>query len=129
MKAARRRAPVVFLGDSSGPRSAGVVVNRRGRPWEWSRTLDAAALFAVLRRNGRTWRTALDDVEAITGVNRREIEKYAAGPVKPLDDQSEDTIARFAVHKRGWGKVARALGIALPAVLTEPTDRFNPGQT
>lgn len=69
------------------------------RPTGYSRTLEASALFNALRRRGLTWGVALAIASDICFVSQREIRRGAN--ITPIDPESEDNMARFALAKKG----------------------------
>lgn len=93
------------------------VIHRRGRPVDgFGRTRDAVALFNALKRHGYTWDRAAELANAVSGVPRRNIERYAADrTLLPTDDRTADDLARCAlIKRRAWHGALRAQCNAQP---------------
>lgn len=81
-------------------------------------THEGCALFGALYRRGISYRKALDIVESLMGVHRRNVERYRNNhPVQALDEESEDNLARIAIINYRLQEKASTLGIELPADL------------
>jgi hypothetical protein len=82
---------------------------------------EGAALFGALKRRGFSYRDSLGVVDSLMGIHPRNIERCRKNQrVQPLDDDSEDNLARWAIVKYKLAAKASAVGINLPADLLHP---------
>lgn len=86
-------APIIPLSNAA---VTGRIVRRRGRPFDFSKRLDAHYLHAALLELGLTWRQASSAIAALLGVGEGELARAARSAVAPLEGHSTE-LALFAV--------------------------------
>lgn len=77
----------------------GYVVRARKRPVSFSKRTDAADLFRALTILGVTYRQAELAVEALLGVDGRELRRGLASPIEPAGEDHVVLGAVFAIGK------------------------------